>query len=78
MKRRDGYDVDKKSQMKAMFKQFDKNENDALDKDELADLVKAMGKNLFGTNENKILEDFDDNKDGKLQYRGNVPVCKNY
>lgn len=58
--------------MKAMFKQFDKNENDALDKDELADLVKAMGKNLFGTNENKILEDFDDNKDGKLQYRGNV------
>ena len=70
VKRRDGYDVDKKSQMKAMFRQFDKNANDELEKEEIAELVKALGKNLFGINENKVLEDFDENQDGKLQFPG--------
>ena len=73
VKRREDFDVSKRSQMKAMFHQFDKNKNEELEREELAALVQAMGRNLYGTNENTILENFDDNKDGKLQYNGKKP-----
>ena len=72
VKRRDGYEVDKTSQMRTMFKQFDKNANDALEKEEIAELVAAMGKNLCGINEDKVLQDFDENQDGVLQFPGKV------
>ena len=70
VKRRDGYEVDKNSQMRTMFKQFDKNANDILEKEEIAELVAAMGKNLAEFNEEKVLQDFDENKDGVLQFPG--------
>ena len=64
--------------MKAMFHQFDKNKNEELEREELAALVKAMGRNLFGTNENTILENFDENRDGKLQYTGKLIAQENH
>lgn len=61
-------DLPNELQLRALFRRFDEDDSGYIDKDELAHLLEAAGRNPDDEQVNAAMRVFDDNVDGKLSW----------
>lgn len=60
--------ADEDPEVRKLFDKFDKNGDGCLNREELVDVLAQMGPRLTSTNVEAIIRDYDENRDGLIQF----------
>lgn len=64
--------ADEDPEVRKLFDKFDKNGDGCLNREELVDVLAQMGQRLTSTDVEAIIRDYDENRDGLIQFSGMI------